>query len=95
MIGVEMNVLTQIRVDGNNDVIQERKHFYGVERINMTELGKAKKGKLYEFFEYHTRVLYNFYKLAEYAKLKDIPVYNYCPDSLIDVFEKVGSRSNK
>ena len=88
LIGAENNIIHQLRVTENNDVLVEREHFYGTSTLNLIERGKVKKGELYKYMQMCSDTFRNYYKLASYAKMKGIPVYNLCMNSLIDVFEK-------
>lgn len=88
LIGVESDWHRELFVLENNDVVRECRHFYGTDIVNITELGQIKKGELYKYFYYYYNSLFGYYKAGQYAKMKNLPVNNYCTNSYIDVFEK-------
>jgi hypothetical protein len=88
MIGVENDWHRELYVTKDNEVIREDRHFYGTQRINLTQRGEIKKGQLYLYFYYYYVTLQKYTLIANYAKLENTNIINYCVESYIDVFEK-------
>lgn len=88
LTGVENDWHRELVVDQNNNVYREMTHFYGNERINVTELGEIKKGELFNYFKFYYLTLYQYNLLSQYAKDSKTAVVNSCVYSYIDVFCK-------
>jgi len=89
LTGVENDWHRELTVDENNNVYRDITHFYGIERINLTQIGEIAKGELYKYFYYYYLTLYQYNILASYAKKNSVIIENTCLNSFIDVFDKV------
>lgn len=89
LTGVENDWHRELVVDQNNDVFREMTHFYGNEKINVTELGEIKKGELFNYFKFYYLTLYQYYLLSKYAEDSKTKVVNSTVNSYIDVFSKM------
>lgn len=88
LTGVENDWHRELFVDRNNDVFRKMTHFYGNERINITQLGEIRRGELYKYFHYYYITLLNYSLAAKYASASDVRIINSCEESYIDVFVK-------
>lgn len=88
LIGVENDWHRELSVSSNNDVFRETRHFYGTEKINITEKGEINRGELYKYFYWYYITLLSHLKASDYAKENNVKVYNCTLNSYIDVFEK-------
>lgn len=88
LTGVENDWHRELVVDRNNYVFREMTHFYGNERINVTEKGEIKKGELYNYFKFYYITLYQYSLLSKYSNDTQTKIINSCINSYIDVFDK-------
>ena len=88
LTGVEYDLLNKLRVSKDNTVYYECEYFYEKRMVNYEKWGKVKKNELHWLIANFSTYFRNYSRLAEYAKMKNIPVYNYTVNSLIDAYEK-------
>lgn len=88
LFGAENDWHRELFVNEDNEVIREVKHFYGIKRMNLTQIKVIKKGELYKYFYWYYVTLYSHYIASDYATFQEVSVYNCNLDSYIDVFPK-------
>lgn len=89
LTGVENDWHRELVVGEDCDVYREYVHFYGTERINVTQAGQIGKGELYKYFEWYVTTLKQHAVMAEFARAKGVRVENACLPSYIDVYPKI------
>lgn len=89
LTGVENDWHRELVVGEDCDVYREYVHFYGTERINVTQQGQIGKGELYKYFEWYVTTLKQHASMAKFAKVKNVRVENACLPSYIDAFPKI------
>lgn len=82
--GNDFTYLHCLNVDKKNNVIFKDEHYYGTIERNLTQEGSNMKSELRAL--YYCMKGYN--EVADYAKNQKVKIYNMCPTSMIDVFEK-------
>ncbi len=89
LTGVENDWHRELVVGEDCDVYREYVHFYGTERINVTQAGQIGKGELYKYFEWYTTTLKQHATIAKFAKANGVKVENACLPSYIDAYPKI------
>ena len=88
LTGVENDWHRELVVEANNDVCREYVHFYGVEKINVTEAGQIGRGELYKYFEWYVYTLKQHSMIAKFAEKANVKIENSCMHSFIDAYLK-------
>ena len=81
LIGAEHNWLDAFYINDNNQLVMGDKHFYGTEEIVADKTLSTWLGQLRLVFRSHER-------LAEYAQLRNVHIFNATPNSHIDAYER-------
>lgn len=94
LLGTEFSMFKDLIVDQNNIVYNCSKHFYEekLEDLSVKAVTKGKFGFEGSAVAYYLHRISNcfsmFFELRKYADFYRCKIYNYTPDSMIDVFER-------
>lgn len=86
LAGVDNSEFKQFEIDENNDVYVKIEHYYGDEKIKVSDINR---GEFYLRLKSYCRMFEEYYVIGKYIeKHSDVKVLNLNPYSFIDVFEK-------
>lgn len=96
LTGVDHSWLKEISVDENNNVLVGQYHFYDNDSIKpepMNKVGRLKTRNLAEVLEKFIFTFKSYYIINEYAKAKNVKIFNATKGSFIDAFERIDFKS--
>ena len=89
--GADHSWLSEIRVDDDNRVLINQKHFYDHQTSVSKPLDKRGVGQrnMPELLTKFVHAFNGYFVLSEYAKSRNTQIYNATPNSFIDAFERI------
>ncbi|MCX7862503.1 MAG: hypothetical protein N2449_05865 [Bacteroidales bacterium] len=87
--GADHSWLKEISVDEQNQVLVNQKHFYDENTAKPQPMNKLKgTRKLHEVLIKFVHAFKGYWEIEEYAKQKNITIWNATPHSFIDAFKR-------
>jgi len=96
IIGAEHTWLKELHVDENNDVYLSFQHFYNNNKTltKFNNYSEKSNYKLHEILRSFVITFAAYHTLNDYAKYKNINIFNCTPESHIDAFERYKIHNN-
>lgn len=88
IIGLDLDFITQYKVDENNHLLLCDNHFYGQATLDYVEAGIYKVGEFYKKLYSDAECFKQYMLASKYAIDNNIEIVNYNKRSFVDVFEK-------
>ena len=97
LLGADHTWLGNLRVDDENRVLMNEKHFYQESYSGPIVIRKAGKGvrRLHEILQKYQYTFESYFIIKEYAATHNVQVLNATPGSFIDAFDRINTADLK